>query len=148
MTSVTHTLVAIAVASKIQNPAIAFPTCFFSNYLLDMIPHWDFGYGWREKSKTKLFIEGLLDISVSYFLVFYLHQTIFQNTNIYYLLICAFLAQLPDWLEIPYLIFDFKKQPFSFFYQIQHQIHNRWNLPWGLLPQIVVAGSSLVWAIK
>ncbi len=69
MVSVSHTLVAISIAAKISNPAIALPLSFFSNYVLDMIPHWDFGYGWREKTKRKLFLEGFADVAVRYLLV-------------------------------------------------------------------------------
>lgn len=147
MTSVTHTLVAVSIAAKIGNPALALPLSFASNFLLDMVPHWDFGFGWRKKSKMKLFSEGVLDITLSYILVYWIHRQFLPDVSLFYLALNAFAAQLPDWLEIPYLLFNWKQQPFSFFYEIQHRIHRRLDLPWGLLPQIAVALPLLMWAI-
>lgn len=95
----------------------------------------------------KIFLEGILDIFVSYALVFFLQHYYFPQVNINYLLISAFLSQLPDWLEIPYLLFNIKNQPFKFFYQVQHQIHHRLDLPWGLLPQIAIAFPLLLWSL-
>lgn len=146
MTSITHSLVAVAIGVKIQNPAIAFPLCFLSNYLLDMIPHWDFGYGWRKKSKVKLFLEGFIDITVSYSLVLISHNFFFNTTSLSYLLLCAFIAQLPDWLELPYLLLNLKQKPFYFFYKIQHLIHRKLDLPWGILPQVGLVIPFLFWA--
>lgn len=147
MTSTTHTLVAIAIAAKIGNPQISLPLSFLSNYLLDMVPHWDFGFNWRLKSKTKLFLEGLLDIVVSYALVFIIQKYYLPQVNLWYMLLVAFFAQLPDWLEIPYLLFNWKFEPFAFFYRIQHFIHRRLRFPWGLLPQIAIALPLLYFAI-
>lgn len=148
MTSVTHTLVAISLASKISNPYLAFPLSFLSNYALDMIPHWDFGIGWRKKTKTKLFLEGFLDVAVSYLLVFFMHDKFFNSTSLTYLLINAFLAQLPDWLEVPYLLFNIKIQPFTFFYQIQHFVHRKLDLPWGVVTQLAIVLPLLYFTIK
>lgn len=148
MTSTTHSLVAIAIAAKISNPAISLPLSFLSNFLLDMVPHWDFGYGWREKSKKKIFIEGMLDVAVSYALVFLIQKYYLNNINLWYMLAVVFFAQLPDWLEIPYLLFNWHHQPFTFFYRIQHLIHKRLDLPWGILPQIAVAAPLLYLAIN
>ena len=148
MVSVSHTLVAISIAAKITNPVIALPLSFFSNYVLDMIPHWDFGYGWREKSKKKLFIEGFADVAVSYILVFLIWKKFLPNTSLISLLINAFLAHLPDWLELPYLLFNIKIQPFTFFYQIQHVVHRKLALPWGVVTQIVTVAPFLYFALR
>ncbi|MBI3384720.1 hypothetical protein HY030_00835 [Candidatus Gottesmanbacteria bacterium] len=147
MISVAHSLVAVSIAAKIPNPIIAFPLSFFSNYLLDMIPHWDFGYGWRAKSKKRLFLEGASDVAVSYILVFLIWQKFLPHISLVYLLANAFLSQLPDWLELPYVLFNVKVQPFVFFYQIQHLIHRKLALPWGIVTQIVTVLPLLYFAL-
>ncbi len=148
MVSVAHTLVAVSIAAKIGNPIIAFPLSFFSNYLLDMIPHWDFGYGWRAKSKKRLFLEGFGDVAVSYLLVFLIWQKLLPNVSLVYLLANAFLGQLADWLELPYLLFNIKVQPFAFFYQVQHVVHRKLALPWGVVTQIAVVAPILFFALR
>lgn len=138
MTSTTHSLVAISLALVIKNPALTLPVCFASNYILDTIPHWDFGFGWRQKTKKKILAEGVLDVVLSYFLVFLIQRFFFPEVSLLYLFASAFFAQLPDWLEVPYLLFNWKSQPFAFFYQIQHILHRRMDLPWGIVSQIIV----------
>lgn len=148
MTSTAHSLVAIAIAAKITNPELAIPLAFTSNFLLDMVPHWDFGFGWRQKNKTKLFWEAALDVSLSYFLTGIIYFKFLSHLNPIFLLACVFASQLPDWLEVPYLLFNWKSEPFYFFYRIQHHIHRKLDLPWGLVSQIVVVLPLLYLTLK
>lgn len=148
MTSTTHSLVAIAIAAKITSPELAIPLAFASNFLLDMVPHWDFGFGWREKSKTKLFLEGVFDVGLSYFLTLVIYLKFLSHLNPVFVFACVFFSQLPDWLEVPYLLFNWKGEPFHFFYRIQHHIHRKLDLPWGLVPQIAVVLPLLYLTLK
>ncbi len=148
MTSTTHSLVAVAIAAKISNPTLAIPLAFASNFLLDTIPHWDFGFGWRQKGKTKLFWEGVLDVSLSYFLATVIFLKFLPLVNPLLLYASVFASQLPDWLEVPYLLFNWKKEPFHFFYRIQHHIHRKWDLPWGVVPQIAIVLPLLYLTLK
>ncbi|MCL5675713.1 MAG: hypothetical protein M1120_01145 [Patescibacteria group bacterium] len=138
MTSTTHSLVAVAIAAEIQQPLFAIPLAFASNFILDMVPHWDFGFGWRQKSKTKLFLEGTLDVVVSYILVTLIYFRFLSYLNPFFVFACVFASQLPDWLEIPYLLLNWKNEPFHFFYKIQHFIHRKLDLPWGIVPQVAI----------
>lgn len=113
-----------------------------------MIPHWDFGLGWRQKTKRKILAEGFLDVALSYVLIFLIQRYHLPHINLIYLFVIAFIAQLPDWLEVPYLLFNWKAQPFTFFYQIQHIIHRKMDLPWGLVSQVIVCLPLLYLILK
>ena len=63
MTATAHALVGGAIAASISNPAIALPLASLSHPVLDMIPHWDLGNGWRGKNKVTLFAESVLDLA-------------------------------------------------------------------------------------
>ena len=52
MTATAHALVGGAIAASAINPAIGLPLAALSHPILDMIPHWDLGIGWRGKNKN------------------------------------------------------------------------------------------------
>jgi membrane-bound metal-dependent hydrolase YbcI (DUF457 family) len=52
MTATAHALIGGAIAASIPNPALGLPLAAISHPLVDMIPHWDFGLGWRKKKKV------------------------------------------------------------------------------------------------
>ncbi len=134
MTATAHALVGGAIAYSIQNPILGVTLAFASHPLLDFIPHWDFGWGWRNKSKLKLFTEASLDLAVGIALSYFLFG---QYVNFYYYVACLFGAVLWDLLEIPYWFFGWRFFPFSTLHSIQHHIQGKAKLPWGILTQVV-----------
>ena len=63
MTATAHALIGGAIAaSTSENPALGISLAAISHPLLDMIPHWDFGLGWRNKSKLRLFLQAFGDL--------------------------------------------------------------------------------------
>ncbi len=145
MTATAHALVGGAIAASISNPAIALPLASISHPLLDMIPHWDLGNGWRSKNKATLFVESVLDLVVGVILAYFIFG---QNVNLTYFLICIFFSEIWDILMMPYLLFDWKFSPFSTIYNIQHNIQRHAKLtflPWGVLTQVTsVIGIVLI----
>lgn len=141
MTATAHALVGGAIAYSFQNPALGIPLSILSHPVLDVIPHWDFGWGWREKTKLKLFCEASLDLTVG---VVASYAVFGQFINIYYFLACVLGSVLWDVLEIPYWFFNWRFAPFSTIYNIQHHIQGKARLPWGILTQVVTVGLFII----
>ncbi len=142
MTATAHALVGGAIAASISNPAIGLPIACLSHPILDMIPHWDFGIGWRGKNKVTLFLESAMDLTVGIFLAYLLFG---KNVNLVYFLSCIFFSEIWDILMMPYLLFNWKFAPFSTVYTLQHKIQGKAKLPFGILTQAVsVIGVVLI----
>ena len=141
MTATAHALVGGAIAYSVQNPALGIPLSLLSHPVLDIIPHWDFGWGWRKKTKLKLFCEASLDLTVG---IVASYAIFGQFINIYYFLACVLGSILWDLLEIPYWFFNWRFFPFSTLHSIQHHIQGRAKLPWGILTQVVTVGIFII----
>lgn len=67
-----------------------------------MVPHWDLGWGWRQKPKIRLFLECSLDLLVGLILSYLIFG---QHINLLYFLGCLFLSIIWDVMETPYWFF-------------------------------------------
>lgn len=118
MTATAHALVGGAIAASVSDPALGIALSFFSHPLLDMIPHWDFGWGWRGKNKLTLFLESGFDLILGVVLAYFLFG---QNVNLWYFFACILASEIWDLMMMPYLLWGWKG-PFSYFYTIQSKI--------------------------
>lgn len=135
MTATAHALVGGAIASATtQNPSLGLSLAFISHPLLDLIPHWDFGIGWREKTKIRLFVECSLDCGVGISLAYFIFG---QNINLWYFLAVLFVSESWDIAEAPYWFLNWKFSPFSTIYRIMSKLQNKMILPWGIVTQVV-----------
>lgn len=134
MTATAHALVGGAIAASISNPAIGLPLAAASHPILDMIPHWDLGVGWRKKNKVTLLVESVLDLIVGIILAYFIFG---RNIDPVYLLTCIFFSEIWDFLMMPYLLFGWNFPPFSTAYKWQHKIQTNIKLPWGILTQAI-----------
>jgi hypothetical protein len=142
MTATAHALVGGAIAASISNPAVGLTLACLSHPLLDMIPHWDFGIGWRGKNKVTLFLESVLDLTLGILLAYLLFG---KNVNLFYFLSCIFFSEIWDILMMPYLLFKWNIPPFSTAYKLQHKIQGKAKLPFGILTQAIsVIGVVLI----
>lgn len=138
MTATAHALVGGALAAAFpNNPVLGISLALLSHPLLDMIPHWDEGWGWRKKDKLRLFAECSLDLSAGLIATFVLFGS---GVNTWYLLACIGAAILWDVLEAPYLILNWQFPPFNFFYKLQSGMQGKAALPWGIVTQVVTVG--------
>lgn len=146
MTSTSHALVAGALAKSVPDPLLAFILSYATHFMLDSIPHWDFGTNWRSRPKrmtaTYAIAETIFGIIVSYiffgrFLPFF-HWALTVSASL-----------LPDWLETPWYIFyahQNKIEPDKHagivekiaygFYKIPNMFHAKAQLPIGIYTQI------------
>lgn len=144
MTATAHALIGGAIAASISNPAIALPLASISHPILDMIPHWDLGVGWRKKNKITLLVESVLDLIIGIVLAYFIFG---KNVDPVYLLTCIFFSEVWDILMMPYLLFGWKNPPFSTAYKWQHKIQTNLKLPWGIVTQAVTVG-GVVFALR
>ncbi len=136
MTATAHSLIGAAIVTKIPDPAISLPLAFLSHFVMDKIPHWDIMTN-HPKSPKRIVIESAIDVLLG----FVLSILIFGFNPL--ILCAAFLAQLPDWLEIPYTIFGKRFFFTDLNYKIQKWVHDFWfdsrlPAPWGIVTQVIV----------
>lgn len=135
MTASAHALVGGAVAASVANPALGLAISAISHPLLDIVPHWDLGWGWREKSKVVLLFQSVGDLAfgtVLSYLIFYN-----SDINIYYFFLSILVSTGWDIAEGPYLLLNWRFPPFSWVYKFQHDLQGKLALPWGLVIQVV-----------
>ena len=133
MTATAHALVGGAIAASIPDPLIGLPLAFISHPFIDMIPHWDFGWGWREKTKLKLFIEGSLDLALGTLVAFLIFGRFADPA---YFFAAVLLSESWDLLETPYWFLKWNFPPFSTMYKFQSKIQGKAALPWGIVTQV------------
>lgn len=142
MTATAHALIGGAIAASVPNPFLGVSLATISHPLVDMIPHWDFGRGWRNKNKLTFLLEGVFDLGVglvSSYLIFG------QHINFWYFLLVVFSSLFFDLVQIPYWFLNWRIPPFSWAYRIQSRIGGKATLPWGILTQAAtVTGLVLV----
>lgn len=143
MTATAHALIGGAIAASTgSNPTLGIALSAISHPIADMIPHWDFGLGWKKKNKVLLFFESLGDLIFGVIITF----LIFGNmTDPLYLIICIFISESWDLMQMPYLLFNWKFFPFSTFYKFGSKTNGKAKMPWGVLTQVAsVTGLVLV----
>lgn len=142
MTATAHALIGASIAASVPNPALGITLAAISHPIVDIIPHWDFGWGWKKKSKVTLFFQSSADLIFGVVLSFILFG---GTTNHLYLFAAILMSESWDILQAPYWLFNWKFAPFSYFYNIQHEINGKAKLPWGILTQAAtVSGLVLV----
>lgn len=144
MTATAHALIGGAIAAAFPDPRLGITLSAISHPIVDMIPHWDFGRGWKKKNKLLLFVESSADLIFGVIVTF----LIFGNTvDRLYLLACIFISESWDLFQMPYLLLNWKFFPFSTFYEFGHQTNGKAKVPWGILTQ-VASVTGLVLALR
>jgi len=147
MTATAHAIVAGAIAAHFTNPATAMEIAITTHFIMDSIPHWDFGTNWRERSKTQT---GAFAIAETLFGIT-LALIVFSSSVTLPLLLATIIASLlPDWLEAPWYIFYAKTdshgpkksagiiEKISYaFYKIPNVFHSKAAFPLGVATQVV-----------
>ena len=134
MTATAHALIAGAIASSVQNPAIGVPLAAISHPICDLVPHWDFGNNWRQKRKITFFLEAVFDLSLGVGLTYLIFG---QSMNFWYFAAAMFAAEFWDMLEVPYWFFKWQFFPIGLVYKIQSNMQNKSPLPWGIIYQVL-----------
>jgi hypothetical protein len=146
MTATAHALVGGAVAASIHNPTIGISIAILSHPILDMVPHWDFGWGWRKKNKTTLLLESLLDLSVGLLVAYLLFGQFVPNY--WYFFGCVLGAELWDILQVPYWLFHWNFAPFSWLYKAQHEVQGRTKTVLGGIFNQVITIAAIIFFLQ
>lgn len=123
MTATAHAIVGGAVAASIHNPVLGLTIATISHPFLDMVPHWDFGWGWRKKTKLKLFLESIFDLALGVTVAYFLFGQF--APNLWYFFGCILAAEIWDIVEVPYWLFNWHFAPFCWLYKAQHEVQGR-----------------------
>lgn len=135
MLAATHALTGAMIAAWSPTPAIGIAVAILSHPILDCVPHWDLRTRHIRRSKALVVASSLVDALLGFALGFFLMGNAVPAER---LLLTMIAAQLPDWLEAPYLVMDWKFPPFSWVKVFQHRLH--WKLPFpdGLYTQLIL----------
>jgi len=157
MMAIAHTLVAGAIAAKVGSPILAPTLALGSHFILDSIPHWDFGTNWKKRTKFATGAFAIVDTLISIALAWIIFTPI---TNPYILGLCIIMSLLPDWLEAPWFMF-FASEKYTkpskhatflerFFYKV-HQttnlFHTKTTFVLGIFSQILTVALAL-WVLQ
>lgn len=146
MTATAHAIIGGAIAASTPtNPTLGITLAALSHPILDMVPHWDFGLGWRKKSKALLFFESSADLIFGVVITFLLFGKFTDNL---YLLLAILISESWDIMQMPYLLFGWKFPPFYTFYKIQHALNRRADMFWGILTQAATITGMVVFALR
>jgi len=153
MLETTHALVAGAIVTHTKNPATAIVLTFLSHFIMDAIPHWDFGTNWRERRKLVTGLIAIGDVIVG-FIAGYVFFGQFVSLPLLFTVIAV--SMLPDWIEAPWYIFyanHTKKMPAKNagfleklaygIYKTENAFHRKTNFSVGMITQIVTVGFFL-----
>lgn len=102
MTATAHALVAGAIVSRFPDPVIASLLAFGSHYIMDSVPHWDFGTNWRGRSKATTGALAIVDTACAFTVAYILFA---GKVGVVPVTMVAIAALLPDWAETPWYIF-------------------------------------------
>lgn len=154
MTATAHALVSAAIASATGSSQLAIPLAFISHFIMDTVPHWDFGTNWRSRAKAKTGAIAVADTLIGFTLAYLLFQGKVQPSMLFLSIVAG---NLPDWLEAPYYIFfarQDKKQPAStagfwekltfMIYKTENIFHAKAHAPLGIITQIVTVAFFLL----
>ncbi|MBI2010558.1 MAG: hypothetical protein HYS86_05305 [Candidatus Chisholmbacteria bacterium] len=134
MLALSHALAGAAIAASAPNPATALTLALLSHPLLDLFPHWDFNTRNNgHRPKGTIIAISLIDAALGFAAGIILFGS---QVSPPLLLATMFVAQLPDWLEAPYHIFDWHFPPFTWVKQFQHTFHYKLASPWGVVTQV------------
>lgn len=135
MTATAHALVGGTIAASVYDPILGITLAAISHPLLDMVPHWDFGWGWKKKTKIKLLLESLFDLGLGCLLVYLLFGSLVPT---WYLIAAVFVSEMWDMAEAPYWFLNWRFPPFSWIYKIQSRTQGRTaSIYTGILTQVV-----------
>ncbi len=122
MTATAHAIVGGAIAASGIHPALGITLSCISHPLLDMVPHWDLGWGWRQKSKVRLFTEATCDVLVGFAISYALFGA---GVNFWYFCACIIASISWDLMEVPYWFLKWSFFPFGAIYKFQSGIQGK-----------------------
>lgn len=135
MLAATHAITGAALARLAPSPATGYLLALLSHPLLDYIPHWDMRTRHTKRPISLVVCLSLIDAFLGFLLGFALFKNKVPATQLF---ITMLIAQIPDWLEAPYAVLNWKFPPFSWVKAFQHLVHRKMPFPDGLFTQLIL----------
>lgn len=135
MLATTHAITGSVIAMISPSPLVAYLAAILSHPILDLIPHWDLMTRHVKRSQRLVIVSSFVDAAAGFSLGFILFG---GEISPFRLLGTMFAAQLPDWIEAPYVVFGWKFPPFSWVKAFQHRFHRKLPYPDGLYTQLIL----------
>lgn len=143
MLELPHTIVGATIATKIGNPLLSLPFAFLSNFLIDLLPHWnphlysEMNHDGKVSKKSTIIclIDSSLALVGGLFLAFRFWPN-FAKVGI--VLLGCFLAVLPDVLEAPYFFLGSKNKYILKLISFQRKLQWSISPTPGILTQVVL----------
>ena len=143
-------LVGAAIAAKVGNPALALPLALASHFVLDLLPHTNpsiytrvqSGQPISKNTRRIIFIDSLISLIVGSLIAATFLPDIGKSITI---LLGAFLAVLPDVIEIPYYFLRSRNPLMVRYVEFSRLLQNDVPLIPGTLTQIAVSAAALWW---
>lgn len=146
MTATAHALVAGAILQAVPDTASASLLAVASHYVMDSVPHWDFGTNWRLRPKTTTGALAVADTLTAFTVAYILFA---GKMGVVPVTVVTAASLLPDWLETPWYIFfahHKKHEPgprsgtlerLAFLvYKLPNAFHAKAKFPFGIITQI------------
>jgi hypothetical protein len=143
MLATTHSITGAVIAKLSPSPSLGYAAALLSHPILDFIPHWDLMTRHAKRTKDRIIIFSLVDALAGLTLGFLLFKEVVPSFQLFFTIAAA---QLPDWLEAPYHVFNWKFPPFSWVKEFQHRVHHKLPYPDGLFTQLIVIFALLLLA--
>lgn len=102
MTATAHALVAGAILQASGDTTSASLFAIASHYIMDSVPHWDFGTDWRMRSKATTGTLAIADTLIAFTVAYILFA---PKLGVVPVTVVTIASLLPDWLETPWYIF-------------------------------------------
>lgn len=142
MLELVHALTGATIASKIANPIIVFPLSFLSNFLLDMLPHWNPHLGTEMKkygrltTKTKLIIltDSFLGLTIGLWAAFRFWPNFSRALVV---VLACLLAVLADLAEAPYYFLGYNHPLIQKIMRLQNRLQFRAPFWPGIISQAI-----------
>lgn len=140
-----HAIVGATIATKIGNPLLALPLAFLSNFILDLLPHWN-PHLYTEltkegkvspKTRRIVILDSSLALIIGSFLAFRFYPDI---PRIIMVLLSSFLAVSTDLIEAPFFFLGSKNKLITGLIAFQRKL--QWNV--SFWPGILFQGALLL----
>jgi len=151
-----HAFVGAAIGASTDNLFYIITLAFMSHFILDMLPHSDWGmwhnyseFSWKDM-KARDYILVAADIAILLISMMYLWYNLGRNNNI---LIGAFFGILVDLIDnVPFWKKFFQKLPvFSWLHWLHRKIHHLLEMKywiWGVITQVAIIVISVIILFK
>ncbi len=143
MLELPHTIIGALIATKINQPFLALPLAFLSNFILDILPHWNPHLNTELKQFGKVSkrttIICFIDATASLLLGLYLAFRFWPDLDrVVIIILGCFFAVIADLIEAPYFFLGWRYSWLEKLIAFQKRIQFNVAIVPGLISQVIL----------